>query len=74
MRQWLVLIGGVLFGLGLGAHIYVKIYLQPPKDLDEVYYEFQDQDPDYQRYLRWYRWTLGLSSLGVLFLFVALVL
>jgi len=73
MRIWLIILGGSGLVLAGVVHLYVRICMRPPDDLD-VYHEFEEQDPAYGRYLRWSQWTLGAACLGTLLLFLALVL
>lgn len=73
MRIWLIILGGGLVVLAGLAHLFVRIRMRPPEDLD-VYHEFEEQDPVYARYLRWRQWTLGAACLGTMLLFLAVVL
>jgi len=73
MRFVLIILGGLWLILGGGAHIYVRLRMRPPEDLDGYYYEFEDQHPAYRRYMRWRQWTFGAASIGVLLLFLAWV-
>ena len=71
----LCLSGGLLFVASAVAHIYVRIRLRPGpgSDLEEYYHEFEDRHPDYARYTKWLRITMGGATLGVMFLFLGLV-
>jgi hypothetical protein len=71
----LYITGGFLFLLSLLAHLYVRVYLRPrgKSDLDEYYYEFEDQHPGYARYTRWLQISLGGAALGVLLLFLGMI-
>jgi hypothetical protein len=66
--------GGFLFLLSLIAHLYVRVYLRPRgrSDLDDYYYEFEDQHPQYARYTRWLQISLGGAAVGVLLLFLGM--
>lgn len=72
----LYIAGGLLFLLSVAAHIYVRARLRPGKDsgLDDYYYEFEDEHPEYARYSKWLRITLSGAALGVLLLFLGVVL
>jgi hypothetical protein len=72
----LYMLGGCLFLISLAAHLYVRIRLAPgaESDLDDYYYEFEDQHPEYARYTKWLRITLSGAALGVLLLFLGVVL
>ena len=74
MRFWLVILGGSGLVLGAVAHLYVRLRMKPPEDLDDYYHEFEEQHPAYRRYLQWRQWTMGVASLGTMLLFLALVL
>ncbi len=71
----LSILGGLLFLLSLLAHLYVRVYLRPrgKSDLDDYYYEFEDQHPGYARYTRWLQISLGGAALGMLLLFLGVI-
>jgi hypothetical protein len=71
----LYIIAGPLFLICTAAHFYVKIRLRPKEDsdLEDYYYEFEEQHPDYANYLRWSRITFAGAVVGALLLFVAAV-
>jgi len=75
MIKIIYLTGGLLFLASLAAHMYVRIALRPrdDSDLDDYYYEFEDEHPDYARYDKWLRITMGGATAGVLLFFLALV-
>ena len=70
------IIAGPLFLISLAAHLYVKIRLRPKddSDLDDYYYEFEHQHPEYARYTKWSRITLTATTVAVLLLFLAAVI
>jgi hypothetical protein len=70
------ILGGFLILGALVAHIYARVKLRPrnESDLDEVYYEFEDQDPEYARYSRWLKATTAMGALGMLLMFAAVAL
>ena len=71
----LYLIAGPLFLISFAAHLYVKIRLRPKdSDLDEYYYEFEDQHPAYARYTKWSKITFSAIAVSVLLLFLAAVI
>ncbi len=73
--RFLYIAGGVLFLASLAAHVYVRVRLRPSdSELDDYYYEFEDQHPEYARYTRWLRITIGGAALGISLLFLAFVL
>jgi len=69
----LYIIGGSLFLLSVPAHVWVRVRLRPREDsdLEDYYYEFEDQHPGYARYTKWSRITFATGTIGVLLLFVA---
>ena len=74
MDVLLCIVGGLLFLVSVAAHFYVKIRLRPKEeDLEDVYYEFEDQQPDVVRYDKWSRITFTAAVLGILLLFFAIV-
>ncbi len=72
----LYIAGGLLFLLSLVAHLYVRVYLRPrgKSDLNDYYYEFEDQHPAYAKYTRWLQISLGGAALGTLMLFLGMIL
>ena len=60
--------------MSAAAHLYVRIRLRPKdnSDLDDYYYEFEDQHPDYARYTKWLRITFIAVVISVLLLFIAI--
>jgi len=74
MDTILYIIAGPLFLIAVAGHIYVKIHLRPGDDLDDYYYEFEDQHPGYARYSKWSRITLAAAVISMLLLFIALVI
>ncbi len=76
MDAVLYIIAGPLFLLSIAAHLYVKIRLNPKddSDLDEYYYEFEDQHPGYAKYLKWSKITFISTVVSVLLLFIAMVI
>jgi hypothetical protein len=74
MQSFFVVIGSLLFIFSIVAHIYVKLKLNPKKDsdFDDIYWEFEDTDPDFIRYNRLSRITFAGMVFGTLLLFLAL--
>ena len=72
MDAVLYIIAGPLFLISIAAHIYVKIKLRPTDpDLDDYYHEFEDQHPEYARYLKWSHITFTAAIIAALLLFIA---
>jgi hypothetical protein len=77
MNAVLYIIAGPLFLISIVAHFYVKLRLRPKEDLDsedDYYYEFEDQQPDVARYIKWSRITFTAAAISVLLLFIAIVI
>lgn len=71
MHRWVLIPAGLLVVIGIATWVYARIRLRPPTEVDEVYHDFQEQDPAYRRYLLWCQWGLGLTAAGVLLLMLA---
>jgi hypothetical protein len=76
MDAVLYIIAGPLFLISMAAHFYVKLRLRPKEDPDsqDDYYEFEDQQPDVARYIKWSRITFAAAAISVLLLFIAIVI
>lgn len=83
MDTFLYIIAGPLFLISIAAHFYVKIRLRPPweslrtkenSDLEDYYYEFEDQHPEFANYVKWSRITFIAAVVGALLLFIAAVI
>jgi hypothetical protein len=76
MDTILYIIAGPLFVISLAAHIYVKLRLHPKEDsdLDDYYYEFEDQHPGYARYTKWSKITFTAVIISMLLLLITLVI
>ncbi len=76
MDTILYIIAGPLFVISLAAHIYVKLRLHPKEDsdLDDYYYEFEDQHPGYARYTKWSKITFTAVAVAVLLIFIAAII
>jgi hypothetical protein len=74
MDAILYIIAGPLFIISIVAHFYVKLRLRPKEDpdsQDDYYYEFEQQQPDVARYLKWSKLTFAAAAVAVLLLFIA---
>ena len=75
MDVLLCIVGGLLFIVSVAAHLYVRLRLRPKgDDGEEVYYEFEEQQPDVARYEKWSRITFAAVAFGVLLLFIAVII
>ena len=72
----LILISGPLFLLSILGRLYLFFAKRPGRhaDLDDYYYEFEDQHPAAQRYERYCRLTFTGAVISAVFLFAAMVL
>lgn len=73
MNTILWIIAAPLFIVSLVAHIYVKLRLRPKQgsDLDDYYYEFEDQHPGYAKYTKWSKITFTAVVISMLLLLLA---
>ncbi|UCG58737.1 MAG: hypothetical protein JSU70_04325 [Phycisphaerales bacterium] len=76
MDVLLYIIAGPLFLVSIAAHILVRIRMKPKYDgdLDDYYYEFEDQHPEYAKYTKWSNLTFAAATVAVLLLLLALIL
>lgn len=76
MDRWLYLSGGFLFLVAGIAHIGIRFWFKSQEDgeEEEVYWEFEDQDPHYHQYTRWLHATMIGGCIGLLLLFLAIAL
>ena len=76
MDTILYLIAGPLFQISLIAYIVVKVQLRPKEgsELEDYYHEFEEQHPDYARYLKWSKITFTAVIISMLLLLIALVI
>ena len=73
MAVLLCLVGGSLFIISASAHLYVKFRLRPKdEDLEDIYYEFEDQQPDIVKYEKWSRVTFTGAIIGIFMLFISI--
>lgn len=71
VRILLVLIGGILLLGSVAANLILRIFFRSKAetDLDDWYYEFEDQHPGLQRYNKLISVTHCLMAIGALLLF-----
>lgn len=76
MDTILYIIACPLFLISVAAHVYVRIRLRPKEgsDFDDYYYEFEDQHPDYARYIKWSKITFTAAVISILLLFIAVAI
>jgi len=75
MDTILYIISGPLFLISFAGYLYVKLSLKPKEgsDLDDYYYEFEDQHPALAKYTKWSKITFTVAVIAALLLFLALV-
>ena len=75
LRVILYTLAGPLFLASVAGYIFVRVRLRPgtDSDLDEYYYEFEDQHPGYARYLKWSKITFTAACVAALLLLAAMV-
>ena len=73
MDTILYIIAAPLFIISIAGYIIVKLRLRPKddSDLDDYYYEFEDQHPAYATYMKWSRITFAAACLAALLLLIA---
>ncbi len=76
MDTIIYIIAGPLFLISLAGHIYVRIRLRPKEDwdLDDYYYEFEDQHAGFAKYTKWSKITFTAVIISMLLIFVAIVI
>ena len=69
----LILIAGPLFVISMAGYVYVRLKLKPKYDeqLDDYYYEFEDQCEPLAMYNKWSGITLTGAAIAALLLFAA---
>ena len=67
------ILGGVLFLGAVIAHVVIRFRLRPPEFDEEVYWEFEDQDPEWNRYHHRLKTTVMIGAAGALLQFLALI-
>ncbi len=72
LKVFLLIISGLVFFGGLTANFLVRAHYKPKlRDrLDEVYFEFEDDHPLFQKYYRLNRLTLSITTAGLLVFFI----
>jgi hypothetical protein len=72
MDTIIYIIAGPLFVISLAAHFYVGSRLRPSdEDLDDYYYEFEDQHPEMLKYSKWSKITFTAAAVAALLLLIA---
>jgi hypothetical protein len=75
MDAILYIIAGPLFLISVAGYIFVKLRLRPTDpDLDDYYHEFEDQHPEYAKYLKWSKLTFTAVIISMLLLLIAMAI
>ncbi len=76
MDTILCIIASFLFVISLVAHIYVKLRLRPKEgsDLDDYYYEFEDQHPGFAKYTKWSKITFTAVVISMLLILITAII
>ena len=72
MLIFLMLLDGLILVAAIAAYIIVRICMKPKQDsdLDDYYYEFEDQHPGLARYQKWSQYTFTTAIVAALIFFV----
>ncbi|MFA5555029.1 MAG: hypothetical protein WCZ89_06855 [Phycisphaerae bacterium] len=72
----IILPAGLLFLVSMAGYAYVRIKLKPKyeEELDDYYYEFEEQCQSLADYNKWSNITLTGAAIGALLLFIAVYL
>ena len=75
MKLMLLFAGSLLFITSACAYIFVKLKLKPKQDseIDEIYWEFEESNPQLARYQKRSKITFGGVVMGMILLFLSLV-
>lgn len=72
IRAVIFLIAGPVFILASVAHIIIRLKMRNNLgDLDEYYWEFEDQHPDYARYQKYSTISFIAAAVSALAIFLA---
>ncbi|MFC1764208.1 hypothetical protein ACFL6U_19310 [Planctomycetota bacterium] len=71
MERLLYLVGGCLFAGAVIAHLYVRMRMKSEDSTEDVYWEFEENEPNYARHTMALKTSLAVGCLGILLLFLA---
>jgi len=76
MNVILYIIAGPLFLVSFIGYLYVQVRLRREydEDLDDYYFEFEDQHPGLAKFNKWSRITLTTAVISALMLFMAMII
>ena len=72
IRDIIITISALLFVVSFVAYIFIRVTMKPQTDeLDDYYWEFEDQHPKMIRYEKYKRMTISLITIAMLLLFIS---
>ena len=76
MKIVLILVSVPVFFIAAVSHIIIRIKLNTKNnpDIDDYYYEFEEQEPKLAAYQKYTSITLGIMIVSVIVVFVAVTL
>lgn len=75
MKLIILFAGSLVFVVSAAAYILVKIKLKPKqsREIEDVYWEFEESNPELARYNKWSRITFTGVVVGMIMLFAAIM-
>ena len=75
MKLILYMIAAPLFLISIAAYVFVEVRMKrQSRHLNDIYNEFEDEQPALKQYNKWSRLTFATASASALLLFLAYVL
>lgn len=76
MKPLLGIAGIIVFTVSFVAYFYVRAKYKPRFDdeLDDVYWEFEEQHPDYAKYQQYSNIAFVAACIGAIMLFTAMAI
>jgi len=74
LRQIIFIIAAVLFIISMFAYLYIRNRMKKKVDLDQIYYEFEEELPSVKKYDKWLTITFASACISALLLFLAYVI
>ncbi|OQA00361.1 MAG: hypothetical protein BWY69_01742 [Planctomycetes bacterium ADurb.Bin401] len=75
MKLIILFAGSLVFVVSASAYIFVKIKLKPKQssEIEDVYWEFEESNPELAQYNKWSRITFAGVVVGMIMLFLSVV-
>ena len=67
------ILGGLMFLGAVIAHVVIRVKLRPHESDEEVYWEFEEEDPDWLAYHHRLKTTVIIGAAGALLQFLAFI-